>query len=246
MMRRLELPVDRIVDTPLKQGMARTGLGDPRDGNGMPIGWKFGATDETTPHVFLIVGSDDGKSVDKTTDQLIGSGEAAGFTSIYSERGDRLPNNEEHFGFRDDISQPGVRGRLSPRPDHVLTRRYFDAGDERARRFARPGQPLLWAGQFIFGYATQIDDDPGPGPVAIPPHPWMANGSCLVFRRLRQRVQAFREFAERCAAAATSQLGRLVDQTRFRHGWLVDGRTARHCRVRRQARTPPSRTIACW
>jgi len=83
-----------------------------------------------------------------------------------------LPGDVEHFGFRDGISQPGVRGRLSARPDHGLTRRYLDPSDPRAATFARPGQPLLWPGQFVFGYATELKDDPvTPGPIAKPPAP---------------------------------------------------------------------------
>jgi Dyp-type peroxidase family len=65
------------------------------------------------------------------------------------------------------------------------------------------------AGEFVLGYATQQDAFPGlPGPPrplgdasgAIAPA-WAANGSFLVFRRLRQLVGGFRAFTAASAKA---------------------------------------------
>jgi Dyp-type peroxidase family len=111
---------------------------------------------------------------------------------VYSEIGNTRPGAHrgfEHFGYRDGISQPGIRGltqrsRPVTNPDQGL-----------------PGQDLIWPGEFVFGYPGQDPSDATkPGP---PPHmaaPWMRNGSYLVFRRLEQKVPEFRRFvADRAA-----------------------------------------------
>ena len=95
----------------------------------------------------------------------------------------------EHFGFKDGISQPGIRGVDTPRP----------GGDPNQ---GNPGQDLLWPGEFVLGYETQIDGpdavnlpplspNPNPGPVSAPGPAWATDGSYLVFRRLRQDVARF-------------------------------------------------------
>jgi Dyp-type peroxidase family len=103
---------------------------------------------------------------------------------VYSEMGTTRPGASrgfEHFGYRDGISQPGIRG---------LTRRSTSNPDQ-----GLPGQDLIWPGEFVFGYPGQDPSDPArQGP---PPHmaaPWLRNGSYMVFRRLEQKVPEFRRF----------------------------------------------------
>jgi Dyp-type peroxidase family len=116
----------------------------------------------------------------------------SGIKVVYSERGNTRPGRErrkEHFGFRDGVSQPGIRGltppsRPSGAPDQGL-----------------PGQDLLWPGEFILGYPVQDPRDPRkPGPIAPLPAPWAKNGSYMVFRRLEQRVPEFSAFVRAQAA----------------------------------------------
>jgi Dyp-type peroxidase family len=216
----LGLPSDRIREGPFTGGMAGT-LGDPVDENGVPVGWEIGSRPENSPDILLMVGSDSDEELSSSGELLVASLEAAEFQVVYREAGHGLEGNKEHFGFRDDISHPGVRGRLSARADHVLTRRYLDAADPRAATFARPGQPLIWPGQFLLGYATQSRDDPTlPGEKALPPHDWMMNGSYLVFRRLRQKVAAFRQFAAAQAPRVSAALGRTITPEEVQ-AWIV-------------------------
>lgn len=202
---------DARIEPTFKAGMKGAAFRDPRDTSG-PIGWRVGDTEEKSPDILLILASDVEATVTARTAALQAVDPAHdGVRVTYVEAGVRLPGEIEHFGFRDGISQPGVRGRLSERPDQVLTRRYFDAADPRAMSFSRPGQPLLWPGQFLFGYPTQLDDDPTvPGPVAKPPAPWMQNGSFMVYRRLQQHVDRFRHFAAAQAPGISAKLGREV------------------------------------
>ena len=68
---------------------------------------------------------------------------------IFEQRGDTLPGDlrgHEHFGFKDGISQPGVRGKLSAAPGDYITPRYIAAADDRRLYLAKPGQQLVVAG----------------------------------------------------------------------------------------------------
>jgi Dyp-type peroxidase family len=164
-------------------------LGDPSDPvhPGHACRWVVGGTPANTPDALLIVASDDAAAVrERVAHPLDGA------TVVYEQEGHGLDGETEHFGFRDGISSVGARGRLDATRDSYLTRRTI-ASD----RFGRPGQPLVWPGQFVFGYPRQrADDAVKPGPVSRGGHAWMDNGSYLVFRRLRQDVAAFRRFVE--------------------------------------------------
>ncbi|MBJ8205851.1 hypothetical protein JDS91_32245, partial [Bacillus cereus] len=72
----------------------------------------------------------------------------------------------EHFDYKDGISQPGIRGLKSDKPEDFLTARLIDPNDERAQSFSKPGEPLIWPGQFVLGYLKQNEADliqPVPG-----------------------------------------------------------------------------------
>lgn len=195
----LGLGVEPIRDRSFKQGLARLSgsLGDPRDNGdeGHPASWVVGGTPDTTPDVLLTLAADEPDALDRWTQEIREGAEEATLAIVYSQSGAVLPGDIEHFGFRDGISQPGARGRLSAGERHFLTRRYVDPADQRALRYSRPGQPLVWPGQFVFGYPRQRDDDPvREAGIARGGAEWMDNGSYLVFRRLRQDVAAFRAF----------------------------------------------------
>src|SRR5205085_10193093 len=69
----------------------------------------------------------------------------------------------------------------------------------------KPGQDLIWPGEFVFGYPGQDPADAveaGDDPLASGAAPaWARDGSYLVFRRLRQDVGAFHTFLRDQATA---------------------------------------------
>jgi len=155
--------------------------------------WLPGFVSDRIDAVFLITGPN--PSFVTYHGNLLGERLGAAIKPVYSEIGTVRPGRQkghEHFGFRDGISQPGIRGltrvsRPSAAPNQGL-----------------PGQDLVWPGEFILGYPGQDPlDAVKPGPVTPLPAPWARNGSYMVFRRLEQRVPEFRAFV----AAQAARLG---------------------------------------
>ena len=218
---------DDINDTPFKRGMrARSRhLGDPktRETEGHPSTWLFGGTESTVPHVLVVLAAEWSRDLDRGADELRDAAETVG-EILWEQRGSVLSGAKEHFGFRDGVSQVAIRGRLSDSPRHFLTRRWFDPADRRALEYARPGQPLVWPGQFVFGYrrGDPLDSLSG-GSVKPGGAPWTQDGSLLVLRRLRQNVPAFREFVS-SEAARLSQLTGFADMTADKLAAKIVGR----------------------
>jgi Dyp-type peroxidase family len=187
-------------DAQFRQGAAKAavGLGDAVDSAGRPVGWVVGDKEETTPHVLVVFAASE-STVDAARTRLLADLEGL-VQIVYDERGLRLPFDREHFGFVDGISQVGVRGTVDGVP---LTSRHYTDSDPLSATFAKPGQPLVWPGQFVFGYPVQLSESPEPGPV-IGNDPLLRNGSLLVFRRLRQDVAAFRAAMTKLAAEYTA------------------------------------------
>lgn len=204
-LRRLLPRADGLTDVPLKQGMGRRSalLGDPvaPDADGSCRNWLLGAPGDPID-VLLVIAGQERVEVMAEVDRLRRA-LPAGIRARLVQYGQRPPQpneRQEPFGFCDDISQPGIRGRLSDAPDDFLDLSTVP-GDP---AHARPGQVLVWPGEFVFGYPTQHPFDrlkPG-----LPSHggpDWTRNGSLLVFRRLRQDVAAFHAFAREAARRLT-------------------------------------------
>jgi Dyp-type peroxidase family len=141
-------------------------------------------------------------------DALAAAAAAAGLPETYREHGVRLDRGIEHFGFADGVSQPGFLGRRAGAPGEPVTAREWDQppGDPARIPEAKPGKPLLWPGEFVFGERRQRRELREPGEPARagrpddPPLDWADNGSLLVFRRLEQDVAGFHRFVREEAA----------------------------------------------
>ncbi|MGH6909886.1 MAG: Dyp-type peroxidase, partial [Phenylobacterium sp.] len=94
----------------------------------------------------------------------------SGVTAIWRQDCHALPTEKEPFGFRDGINHPAVEGSGIPGTD--------------------PNEVPLKAGDFVLGYR----DEMGGFAPAPEPDPLGRNGSYMVFRKLHQRVAAFRRY----------------------------------------------------
>ncbi|WP_414583329.1 Dyp-type peroxidase [Scytonema sp. PCC 10023] len=218
--------VNKFQDTAFKIGMPRRAgfLGDPADisSDGHPNNWVVGGNNpEKYPDILLIVASDDITTLNTELNRIKAqiqalpkpTGEVDGKSAleiIYEQHGITRPDKpgHEHFGFKDGISHPGIRGLVSDSAEDFLTPRLLDPKDQLFEQFAKPGQPLIWPGQFVFGYKQQKHDEPTtPLPAATLCPAWANNGSYLVVRRLRQDVPAFWNFVNTKAAELSQKPG---------------------------------------
>ena len=185
-------------------------LGDPTDptAEGNPVNWIVGGPGNE-PDVLLVFGADKPLTRDTLVSAQLASATSAGMTILYQDAGQKLnPLGQEHFGFKDGVSQPGPRGRVSAEPDLFLTPRSIDPSATPAAWFyGMPGQYLVWPGEFVFGLPTAAADPLLPGPPDIPGPVWSKNGSYLVFRRLRQDVAGFQNLVASQAAIVAKQPG---------------------------------------
>ena len=144
-------------------------LGDPALGSGEPGDprlWKVGGPGKEAD-VVVLVASDAvapmRREVQWILSSVLNSPRKPRLELIYRQECHDLPGDlkgHEHFGFRDGISLPGVRGRASRDSEDFVTPRLLSPASAEALRFSKPGQALLWPGQFVFGYRKQDPNDP--------------------------------------------------------------------------------------
>ena len=127
----------------------------------------------------FIVASDEEDDGDAYTLRLMEEATVRGIICIGLQRGKALENeagkNAEHFGFRDGISQPLIKGI----DDDTIEKRKINKDEFDPKDF------------ILFG----LEDD----------LKWANNGSFLVFRRLRQDVSAFWQFMKETSEKLNSQ-----------------------------------------
>jgi Dyp-type peroxidase family len=200
-------------DEAFREGLWRRSkdLGDPTDekSEGYQGNWRVGG-EKNEAHLVIIIASDDPQDLSMVVDRIRATiyAPGSGAQITFEQSGAVLPGllaGHEHFGFRDGVSQPGVRGLIAQNPDGVLTPRQ----NPKKKHQGTPGQDLLWPGEFIFGYPGQDakKEVEEPGEIVDAGPPWARDGSFLVFRRLRQDVGAFHQFLHETAQRLNLDVG---------------------------------------
>lgn len=210
-------------ETAFKLGAAtRAGvIGDPSTGTGSPSRWLVGAGTKI-PDAMLNIAADDEvtlKEIVRIMRAEIRGTEA--IEIIHTDVGNAKIApliGHEHFGFKDGVSQPGVRGTLDAATAPFLTPRVIADSDPLSRTFASPGVPLIEPGEFVLGYPRQDPNDPTMSQAEADTRTepaWARDGSYLVYRRLRQNVAAFNRFLTHGAASLTAQGFTGISEDRF-------------------------------
>ncbi|KAF8307456.1 Dyp-type peroxidase [Clavulina sp. PMI_390] len=138
--------------------------------------------DDATTHGVLVITAktDTDCQTEENAVRKIFTGSISSFTSM---TGRVRTGDGEHFGWRDGISQPGIK-------DLIKT--------------PQPGQRIVKPGVIIMGYpGDPIKDDPSlvqrPG--------FCKDGSFMIFRKLEQDVLGFNDYIDRNWTAVPSKVG---------------------------------------
>jgi Dyp-type peroxidase family len=104
-----------------------------------------------------------------------------GITAIWRQDCHVPPDEKEPFGFKDGMSHPAIEGSGIPG--------------------SNPNERPLKPGEFVLGYPDEMGDAP-----SIPqPDVLGRNGSYIVFRKLHQRVAAFRQYLKSNSASLEAE-----------------------------------------
>jgi Dyp-type peroxidase family len=157
-------------------------------------------TSSPAVHALVILAADSPDDLKSGYERLQAKIASAGVTEVGHQNGDVRPDQNrgnEHFGFKDGISQPGIRGITES---------------------SKHGTDTIATGEFLIGYhdsdgnvSGQSPPQPSPGQPGYPGPPtpppalpdWTRNGSFLAYRRLRQDVGAFNQFVSQKASELT-------------------------------------------
>lgn len=152
-----------------RQGMAARAheLGDT--GESAPENWEQ-PLGSSALHVVLVAVSSDEERLEQALDRAREAyRKMSGIEAIWRQNCHALPTETEPFGFRDGISHPAIEGSGIPG--------------------SNPQERPLKAGEFVLGYRDELG-----GIKQTTPEILGRNGTYVVFRKLHQRVAAFRQY----------------------------------------------------
>ena len=163
-----------------RQGMAARAqeLGDA--GESAPENWEqpLGSSDL---HVVLVAVSPDEQRLERALDRAREAyRNMSGIKAIWRQNCHALPTETEPFGFRDGISHPAIEGSGIPGTN--------------------PRERPLKAGEFVLGYTDELG-----GVQKTEPEILGRNGTYVVFRKLHQRVAAFRQYLKANSVSAEDE-----------------------------------------
>lgn len=167
-------------------------LGDV--GRSAPMNWLWGGDQANPVHILLMLFATDPPALSRLHTEVAGSLASTGLRQVAQLETSDL-GDQEHFGFRDGVSQPAIEGWRRP----------------------APWRNSIKAGEFVLGYPNEYGSH-APRPLlekTADPDGVLArdcegsgaadlgrNGTYLVFRQLRQDVAAFWSFAYQNASEA--------------------------------------------
>nr|OLT38164.1 hypothetical protein BJF79_05360 [Actinomadura sp. CNU-125] len=159
-----------------------TGVDDPDH-------WYFGhevaGQDDWDVHAIVTVAADRPEDLRNRLSRIRDLCARHQVAEVYEQAGTTLPGDgagHEHFGFKDGVSQPGVKQFHKPEPDRT------------GERMGRPGTELVDPGEFVLGKSPhkiengKINRPAGDGRAELNCPAWMEDGSFMVLRRLQQDV----------------------------------------------------------
>lgn len=156
-----------------QQGMAAraAALGDT--GESSPEHWER-PLGSSAMHVVITAVAPDRARLEMAIDRARKTYESlAGIEAIWRQNCHALPTEREPFGYRDGISHPAIEGYPG----------------------TNPHEPPLKPGELVLGYPDELD----PRPPMPQPEILGRNGTYVVFRKLHQRVAAFRQYLKSAA-----------------------------------------------
>lgn len=212
--------IEQAFEDAFVDGMYQSALADP------PLStWVLGGGAEAVPHILVVVAADHPDDLEQVATELMAAipMDADGAPALHlmarPQIGATLPGplrGHEHFGFKDGISQPAIRGLASEDPLDFIDARRLATTDPNYDLLAEPGRPLVWPGQFVIGYNRQRGTDyRAPDPPLNPRAEWQRNGSYLVYRRLRQHVHQFWQFCSEGAQRLSQLTGQAIEPAAF-------------------------------
>jgi Dyp-type peroxidase family len=179
--------------TAFAQGLARRADIVGHVGTNAPDNWIPYFCDPSPIDAVLILAGDIESEVRVASLRYAADIVAAGGSVVAKVDGDARADapGHDHFGFKDGVSQPGIRGVTSPHLDDP--------------REGMPGQYLIAPGEFVLGLPRERRD-PADSADQRPIPDWARSGSFLVFERLVQDVEHFRaEVARVAVESGTSE-----------------------------------------
>jgi Dyp-type peroxidase family len=173
-----------------------------------PRSWVVGGPGQPPVDAIVTIAADDAQRLRDRVDQELARWNLPADRVLLQQEGATLEGDHgsvEHFGFRDGVSQPGVRGFNQ----ETLRNGRLEIDD-------RPGSPIIATGEFVLGYPGERGSYPGGRRPASAG--WMRDGSFQVFLRLTQDVAGFLEEMERLSETlgedvAAKVIGRRKDGT---------------------------------
>ena len=168
-------------------------------GESAPSHWIGGLADGSQVHVLVSLWVDDKPVVLEEVTARLRAAFAGALRELSAHDAKALPDNQVHFGYRDSIAQPRVKGAPPRKPKH-------DVPD---------AQPEVPTGEFLLGYTRA-----GGGTYRVDPQELSDNSSYAAFRILEQDSAGFEAFLVEYAAKAKIDVELLAAKVcgRWRNG----------------------------